>query len=78
MAGMMENYLKFEVHAVVRFLQAEGVSQTKIHRRLVSVYGQNVFSQKEVSVWCNKFEDGRTALIDDPLKHRGRLRNLDN
>jgi hypothetical protein len=23
-------------------------------------------------VWCNKFEDGQTALNDDPEKHRGR------
>jgi hypothetical protein len=32
----------------------------------VSVYGQNVFSQKEVSVWCKKFKDSWTALNDDP------------
>jgi hypothetical protein len=50
MAGAFENYSKFEVSMVVRFLQAEGMSQSKIHRRLVSVYGQNVFSLKEVSV----------------------------
>jgi hypothetical protein len=35
-AGVNENYSKFEVCAVVRFLQAEGVSQSKIHCRLVS------------------------------------------
>jgi transposase len=74
MAGVIENYSKFEVYAVARFLQAEGVSQSEIHRRLVSVYGQNVFSRKEVSVWCNKFKDGRMALNDDPQKHRGRPR----
>jgi hypothetical protein len=38
----------------------------------VSVYGQNVFSRKEVSVWRNKFKDGRTALNDEPGQHRGR------
>jgi hypothetical protein len=27
-----------------------------------------------VSLWCNKFKDGRTALNDDPPKHRGRPR----
>jgi hypothetical protein len=48
MASVMENYSKFEVHAVVRFLQAEGVSLSEINSKLVSVYGQNVFSQKEV------------------------------
>jgi hypothetical protein len=44
MAGMIENYSKFEVRAVVRFLQAEGESHGKIHRWLASIYGHNVFS----------------------------------
>jgi hypothetical protein len=44
MASVIENYSKFEVHVVVRFSQAEGVSLGKIYRRLVSVYGPNVFS----------------------------------
>jgi hypothetical protein len=69
MAGAIENYSKFEDCALVRFLHAEGVSQ--IHHRLVSVYGQNVFSQTEVSVQCGQFKDGRTAL-DDAHKHTGR------
>jgi hypothetical protein len=56
------------VCAVVTLLEAEGVSQNEIHHRLVSVYSQKVFSQKEV--WCNKFKDGQTALNDDAQKHR--------
>jgi hypothetical protein len=43
------------------------VSQSEIHLRLVSVYGR-----KEVSVWCNRVKDGRTALNDDTKKHRVR------
>jgi hypothetical protein len=35
MAGVIENYSKFEVCMVIRFLQAGGVSQSKIHRGLV-------------------------------------------
>jgi chemotaxis receptor (MCP) glutamine deamidase CheD len=35
MAGVTENYSKLEVSVVVRFLQAEGVSQREIHCRLV-------------------------------------------
>jgi hypothetical protein len=66
MAGVIENYSNFEVHAVIRFLQAERVIQGDIHRRLVSVYVQKVFSRKEASVWCNKFKDGRRALNDGP------------
>jgi hypothetical protein len=44
MAGVIENYCKFKARAVVGFLQAEGMSQSEIHRRLASVYGQKVFS----------------------------------
>jgi DNA-binding NarL/FixJ family response regulator len=58
MAGVIKNYSKFEVRAVVRFVQ--GVSQSEIHRGLVSVYGQKVFSRK--------------TLNDDRQKHRSRPR----
>jgi hypothetical protein len=68
------NYSKFEVREVVRFLQAEEVSQSEIYRRLASVYGQKVFSRKEVFLWCNKFKDGGTALNVEPEKQRGRPR----
>jgi hypothetical protein len=71
MAGAIENYSKFEVRAAVKFLQAEKVSRSEIYRRLVSVYGQNVFNRKEVSVRWSKFKDGQTALNDDPQKHIG-------
>jgi hypothetical protein len=73
MAGVIGNYCKLLFYGVVRFLQAE-VSQNEIHCRLVSAYGQNVFRLKEVFVWCNKFTDGRTELIDDLEEHRGRPR----
>jgi hypothetical protein len=32
---------------VVRFLQAEGVSHSDVHRKSVSVYGDNVFSERK-------------------------------
>jgi hypothetical protein len=54
MAGVIENYSKFEISAVIRFLQAEGVSESGILRMLESVYGRNVFSRKEVSVWLQQ------------------------
>jgi hypothetical protein len=43
------------------------------HRRLVSGYGQKVYSRKEVSMWCTKFKDGRK--VRDTEKHRGRPRS---
>jgi ribosomal protein S19E (S16A) len=51
MAYVAENYFKFYVRAVVRLLQAEGVIQSEIRRRSLSVHGQKVVSRKEVSVW---------------------------
>jgi hypothetical protein len=50
MASVVEHFSKLEVRTVVRFLQAEEVSQSEIHCRLMSVHVQNIFSQKEVSV----------------------------
>jgi hypothetical protein len=71
---VIENYSQLEVPAMVTFLQVEGISWSEIHHRLVSVYGQNVFCRKEVYLGCNKFNDGRTALSDDPGRHRSRPR----
>jgi hypothetical protein len=45
-AGVIENYSKFEIRTMVRLSQAERMSQSEIHRRLVSVYGQKVFSRR--------------------------------
>jgi hypothetical protein len=44
LTGVTEDHSKSEVRMVVRFLQAEGVSQSEIHHRLESVYGEKVFS----------------------------------
>jgi hypothetical protein len=44
-AGAIGDYSELEVCRVVPFLQAEGLSQSKIHGTLVSVYDQNVFRQ---------------------------------
>jgi hypothetical protein len=77
MASVIENYYKYEIRSLVRFLQAEGRGVGEIHSRSVSVYSQNVFSQKEVSLWCNKFKDGQMELKDGPEKHRGGPRTSD-
>jgi hypothetical protein len=53
---VIENDSEFEV----RFLQAEGMSQSEILRVLASAYGQNFFSRKTSVV--QKCRDGRTAL----------------
>ena len=37
-----------EVRGVIRFLQAENVTASEIHRRLVAVYGEHVMNAASV------------------------------
>jgi hypothetical protein len=55
----------YEVHAVIRFIHAEGQSAAEIHRRLCRVYDDNVMSDGCVREWCRKFRDGRTDVHDE-------------
>jgi hypothetical protein len=71
MASVTEKYSMFDVRKVVRLSQVEEMSESGILRRLLCACGPNVFSRKEVSVWCDRFQDGRTALNDDPEGDRG-------
>jgi hypothetical protein len=47
MAGVIDNYYNIELRAVVRLSQAEGLSQRKIHPRLVTVYAQSVSGKRK-------------------------------
>jgi hypothetical protein len=67
MIDMIDNY-KPEARMTAKLLQAEGVSQGEIHRRLLSVYFQKVFGPKEMTAWRNKLK------MMNPEKHRGRSR----
>jgi hypothetical protein len=57
---LIENPSSVEVCAVIRFFNAKQKSPTEIHKEVVEVYGENVISRKQVSVWCNQFKDGWT------------------
>ena len=70
-----------EVRGVIRFLQAENVRPSEIHRRLVAVYGEHVMDAASVRKWCTMFTNGRTDVHDaersgrsfvitDPLKEK--------
>jgi beta-phosphoglucomutase-like phosphatase (HAD superfamily) len=48
MSGVIVNYSKFVVRALVRFLQAEGVSLSEIHCRSANGYGHNISRRIEV------------------------------
>ena len=49
---------------MIRFLQAENVRPSEIHRRLVAVYGENVMNAASVRKWCTMFRNGRTDIHD--------------
>jgi hypothetical protein len=68
MDGVTENYSKFEVRDMVRFLKAEELSQIENHRRLV--FKTKTFSVERKCLWLNSFKEGRTALNDVPEKHK--------
>jgi hypothetical protein len=60
---LIENPSSVEVRAVIRFLNTKQKSPREIHKEAVEVYGENVISRKQVSVWCNQFKEGRTSLL---------------
>ena len=53
-----------EVRGLIRFLQAENVRPSEIHRRLVAVYGEHVMNSASVRKWCTMFRNGRTDVHD--------------
>jgi len=66
---------------VIRFLQAENVRPSKIHQRLVAVYGEDVMNVACVRKWCTMFRNGRMdvhdaersgrpSVITDTIKHK--------
>jgi hypothetical protein len=59
-----------EVRAVIQFLNAKQKSTTEIHKEVVEVYGENLISCKQVSVWHNQFKEGQASLLDE--EHAGR------
>jgi hypothetical protein len=73
MAGVIENYSNFEVRAVVKYFLADGVSESEIQCRLMSVHGQKVLSREKCVCVVQECKDGRSAC-NDPEKHRGRPR----
>ena len=49
---------------MIRFLQAENVRPSEIHRRLVAVYGEHVMNAASFRKWCTMFRNGRTDVHD--------------
>ena len=64
MATLIFQWSKEEIRGVIRFLHAKSTPPSKIHSELVSVYGEDVMSLKQVIFWCNEFQQGRSSLQD--------------
>jgi len=64
MNAPISNPANCEVGGVIRFLQAENVRPSEIHRRLVAVYGEHVMNVASVQKWCTMFRNGRTGVHD--------------
>ena len=53
-----------EARGVIRFLQAENVRPSEIHRRFVAICGEHVMNAASVRKWCTMFRNGRTDVHD--------------
>jgi histone-lysine N-methyltransferase SETMAR len=77
MAARIDSWTTEEVRAVIRFLNAKGVSPSEIHTQLIEVYGENVTSKSNVYQWCRNFNQGRLSLVDEPRSGRPRSSTTD-
>jgi hypothetical protein len=48
-----------EQRAVIRFLWAEGIKPSEIHRRMLVQYGDKCTGQRKVYEWVKMFKNGR-------------------
>ena len=64
MNAPISNPADCEVRGVIRFLQAENVRPSEVHRRLVAVYGEYIMNAASVRKWCTMFRNGRTDVHD--------------
>jgi hypothetical protein len=56
--SLIKNLANFEIHAVIRFLNAKILTAAEIHLQLCGVYGRSVICDKKVQQWVRKFKDG--------------------
>jgi hypothetical protein len=48
--------------AVIRFLSADGIEPSEIHRRMLVQYGDKYIGQRKVYEWVQTFKNGRTNV----------------
>ena len=64
MDAPISNPADCEVRGLIRFLQAENVRPSEIHRRFIAVHGEHVMNAASVRKWCTMFTNGRTEVHD--------------
>jgi hypothetical protein len=64
MVVSIQNPIKCEVRALIRFLHAKGKTAAEIHRQLASVYGEDVMNRQNVVKWFREFEARRSVVHD--------------
>jgi hypothetical protein len=63
MAVSIQNPVKCEVRAVIRFLHAKGETAAEIHRQLVSVYGEDVMNWQNGVVNWKRDDEGHPLSL---------------
>jgi hypothetical protein len=64
MAAPIRSPTNYEVHSVIRFLNAKDERPVEIHKKIVAVCG-NVMNRQNVTKWCREFSEGRTDVHDE-------------
>jgi hypothetical protein len=54
-----------EQRAVIRFLWAEWIKPSEIHRRMLVQYGDKCIGQRKVYEWVERFKNGRTNVTGE-------------
>ena len=70
MNAPISNPADCEVRGVIRFLHAENVTPSEIHRRLVAVYDEHIMKAASVRKWCTMIRNWRTDVHDSERSGR--------
>jgi hypothetical protein len=69
MAAPLSDCTIEDQRAVVRFLWAERVKSSEIHRRMLAQYGALTMHQRKIYEWIERFKEGRTSVTDESRHH---------
>jgi transposase len=68
--GKMEENLKFEQRAVIKFFTKRGKNARQIEEELRLVYGDTTPAYSTIAKWVAELKRGRESLNDDPRSGR--------